>query len=112
MNRDRQRFGKLGVSAQSVVDEAAKRMAGYLASEAFAGPYLADQLLLPIALAGGGRFSTVKPSQHARTGADIIARFLDISIAFDEQDDGCHVVEVSARDNRLRTGSLCCPQDL
>ncbi len=88
-------FGKLGVSAQSVGDKAAKRMAGYLASEAFAGPYLGDQLLLPMALAGWGRFSTVKPSQHARTGAEIIARFLDVSVAFDEQDNGCHIVEVS-----------------
>lgn len=89
-------FGKLGVSAQSVGDKAAKRMAGYLASEAFAGPYLGDQLLLPMALAGGGSFSTVKPSQHARTGAEVIASFLDVSIAFDEQDDGCHIVEIRA----------------
>jgi RNA 3'-terminal phosphate cyclase (ATP) len=88
-------FGKLGVSAQSVGDKAAKRMAGYLASDAFAGPYLADQLLLPLALAGGGRFSTVKPSQHARTGAEIIASFLDVSVAFHEQENGCHIVEVS-----------------
>lgn len=88
-------FGKLGVSAQSVADKAAKRMAGYLASEAFAGPYLGDQLLLPMAMAGAGRFSTVKPSQHARTGAEVIAKFLDVSVSFDEQDNGCHVVEVS-----------------
>jgi RNA 3'-terminal phosphate cyclase (ATP) len=88
-------FGKLGVSAQSVGDKAAKRMAGYLASDAFAGPYLADQLLLPLALAGGGRFSTVKPSQHARTGAEVIASFLDVSVAFHEQENGCHIVEAS-----------------
>lgn len=90
-------FGKLGVSAQSVGDKAAKRMAGYLASEAFAGPYLGDQLLLPMALAGGGRFTTVKPSQHARTGAEVIAKFLDVFVAFDERDNDRHVVEVSAR---------------
>jgi RNA 3'-terminal phosphate cyclase (ATP) len=88
-------FGKLGVSAQSVADKAAKRMAGYLASQAFAGPYLGDQLLLPMALAGGGCFSTVKPSQHARTGAEVIARFLDVSVSFGEQDNGCHIVEIS-----------------
>ena len=89
-------FGKLGVSAQSVGEKAAKRMAGYLASEAFAGPYLSDQLLLPMALAGWGRFCTVKPSQHAQTGAEVIARFLDVSIGFEEQENGCHVVSVSA----------------
>jgi RNA 3'-terminal phosphate cyclase len=36
--------GKLGVSAERVATTATGRMAGYLASDAFAGPYLADQL--------------------------------------------------------------------
>lgn len=85
-------FGKLGVSAQTVGEKAAKRMAGYLASPAFAGPYLADQLLLPMALAGEGSFTTVKPSAHARTGAQVIERFLDVTIRFEEQDNGCHLV--------------------
>jgi len=89
-------FGSLGVPAEIVGEKAGKRMAGYLASEAFAGPYLADQLLLPMALAGGGRFTTVKPSQHSRTAADIIGRFLDLPIAFDVRDDGCHEVTVGA----------------
>jgi RNA 3'-terminal phosphate cyclase (ATP) len=87
-------FGKLGVPAQTVGEKAAKRMAGYLASQAFAGPYLADQLLLPMALAGEGSFTTVKPSEHARTAARVIETFLDVSIRFEERSDGCHVVRV------------------
>lgn len=90
-------FGKLGVRAEQVGEKAAKRMAGYLASGAAVGPYLADQLLLPMAMAGGGSFTTVKPTRHARTAADIIARFLDVAIAFDEQEDGCHLVTISMR---------------
>lgn len=89
-------FGQLGVPAQTVGEKAAKRMAGYLASSAFAGPYLADQLLLPMALAGGGSFTTVKPSKHSLTGAEVIARFLDVRITFEERDDGCHLVTVEA----------------
>jgi RNA 3'-terminal phosphate cyclase (ATP) len=88
-------FGQLGVSAESIADKAARRMRGYLASSAFAGPYLADQLLLPMALAGGGRFTTVKPSQHARTGAAVIERFLPVAIRFEERDEGCWLVEIS-----------------
>jgi hypothetical protein len=34
---------------------------GYSESTAFGGPYRADQLLLPFAVAGGGTFTTVKP---------------------------------------------------
>lgn len=89
-------FGKLGVSAKIVAEKAAGRMAGYLGSTAVAGPYLADQLLLPMALAGGGTFTTVKPSRHARTAADVIARFLPIAVHFDEKDGGRHLVSVVA----------------
>jgi RNA 3'-terminal phosphate cyclase (ATP) len=85
-------FGKLGVAAESLAKTAAQRMAGYLGSSAFAGPYLADQLLLPFALAGGGAFTTVKPSQHARTAADIIDRFTGLRFAFDQQENGVHLV--------------------
>jgi RNA 3'-terminal phosphate cyclase (ATP) len=88
-------FGRLGVPAQTVGQQAAKRMAGYLESNAVAGPYLQDQLLLPMALAGGGSFTTVKPSQHSRTGAEVIARFLDVKISFEERDNGCHLVTVA-----------------
>ena len=73
---------------------AAGRMKGYLDSTAFAGPYLADQLLLPFAIAGGGVFTTVKPSQHAKTAADIIALFLDRRAVFQHEADGTHRVTV------------------
>ena len=87
-------FGKLGVSAERVAQTAAGRMAGYLASDAFAGPYLQDQLLLPFALAGGGTFTTVKPSQHSLTAAAVIERFLDRRCAFHQFPSGTHRVEV------------------
>jgi RNA 3'-terminal phosphate cyclase (ATP) len=87
-------FGQLGVSAQSIGRNTASRMAGYIRSGAFAGPYLADQLLLPMALAGGGAFTTVKPSQHALTAANIIRRFLDRRIVFDARKGGVHHVEI------------------
>jgi RNA 3'-terminal phosphate cyclase (ATP) len=88
-------FGKLGVSAESLAKTASQRMAGYLASNAFAGPYLADQLLLPFALAGGGSFTTVKPSQHSRTAADIIALFTGRHFQFDQQAGGEHLVHLA-----------------
>ena len=87
-------FGKLGVSAERVAGTACARMAGYLTSSAFAGPYLADQLLLPFALAGGGSFTTVKPSQHSLTARDIIERFLGRRCVFVNLADGTHRMEV------------------
>lgn len=85
-------FGKLGVPAHQLAKTAAARMAGYCESSAFAGPYLADQLLLPFALAGGGSFTTVKPSKHAVTAAAVIEMFLGRSISFVQQPDGTHLV--------------------
>lgn len=88
-------FGKLGLSAESLAKTAARRMAGYLSSDAFAGPYLADQLLLPFALAGDGCFTTVKPSQHARTAASVIQRFTGQDWTFEQQNNGRHLVRRS-----------------
>lgn len=87
-------FGQLGVTAERVSKKAVGRMRGYLESDAFAGPYLADQLLLPFALAGGGRFTTVKPSQHSLTTIDVIGRFLDRRLGFAQQPGGVHLLSV------------------
>ncbi|HEY0106915.1 MAG TPA: RNA 3'-terminal phosphate cyclase [Rhizomicrobium sp.] len=87
-------FGKLGTSAESLAKTATARMVGYLASPAFAGPYLADQLVMPFALAGGGAFSTVKPSNHTRSAADIVKTFLDRVCRIEQQPGGTHLISI------------------
>lgn len=87
-------FGKLGVPAERLAQTAAKRMAGYLASEAFAGPYLQDQLLLPMAFAHAGAFTTVKLSEHTRTAASLIERFTGTCFRVSEREDGPNLIEV------------------
>jgi RNA 3'-terminal phosphate cyclase (ATP) len=81
-------FGQIGVPAERLAKTAAKRMAGYLASQAFAGPYLQDQLLLPFAMAGAGAFTSVKLSEHSRTAATLIRQFTGREFAFREATDG------------------------
>jgi len=88
-------IGKVGLSAEKVGKTAAKRMAGYLASEAFAGPYLQDQLLLPFAMAGGGVFSTVKLSQHTATAMDLIQRFTGAGFKTREGAGKSQLIEVA-----------------
>jgi RNA 3'-terminal phosphate cyclase (ATP) len=87
-------FGKLGVPGEQLAKQAAARMRGYQACTAFAGPYLADQLLLPFAIAGGGHFTTVKPSQHLLTAIDIAKRFTGLPITLADQPDGSHLISV------------------
>ncbi len=88
-------FGKIGVPAEKIGKTTAKRMAGYLASGAFAGPYLQDQLLLPFALARGGAFTTVKISQHTRTAIDLIELFTGTSFRVSPGEGKAHLVEVA-----------------
>lgn len=81
-------FGQIGIPAERLAKTAAKRIAGYLGSGAFAGPYLQDQLLLPFAMAGQGAFTTVKPSEHSRTAAALIDRFTGHQFIFSEDAEG------------------------
>jgi RNA 3'-terminal phosphate cyclase (ATP) len=87
-------FGQLGVPAERLAKTASARMNGYLETKAFAGPYLADQLILPFVLAGGGGFTTVKPSQHLLTAIDIARRFTGTRITVAQQPAGEHRVTI------------------
>jgi RNA 3'-terminal phosphate cyclase (ATP) len=83
-------FGQLGVPARALAKTAANRMAGYQASQAFAGPYLQDQLVLPFVLARGGTFTTVKPGGHLLTACEGAERFTGIRPALVQRGDGIH----------------------
>lgn len=88
-------FAKLDVPAERLAQTAARRMAGYLPCDAFAGPYLQDQLLLPFERAGAGAFTTVKLSEHTRTAARLIERFTGTGFRFTDRDGGGWLVEVA-----------------
>ena len=78
-------FGIKGVSAEKVASDACDEAERYLKSDVPVGGHLADQLLIPMALAGGGSFRTLAPSGHTQTNASVIRRFLDVPIAIDEE---------------------------
>ncbi len=90
-------FGARGVPAEAVATMAAEQALAYLASGVPVGPQLADQLLLPLALAGGGSFVSVAPTLHATTNADVIARFLDVRVSFTELAPSRWRVEIDSR---------------
>ncbi|MCB9859208.1 MAG: RNA 3'-terminal phosphate cyclase [Phycisphaeraceae bacterium] len=73
-------FGQRGVSAEHVARSAANEARDYLKYGAPIGTYLADQLMLPMALAGEGRFCTGPLSRHAETNAAVIESFLGTRI--------------------------------
>jgi RNA 3'-terminal phosphate cyclase (ATP) len=87
-------FGQIGVRAEELAAKAAMRMAGFLASRAFAGPCLADQLILPFALAGGGAFTTVRPTPHTLTAAAIMERFTGRRLVVERLVNGEHQLAI------------------
>ncbi len=71
-------IGQRGVAAESVARTAADRAMAFLRAEVPVDQHLADQLLVPLALAGGGSFLTEKPTLHARTCMELLPLFMDI----------------------------------
>ena len=88
-------FGERGLPAETVAARVADEAQAYLASAAFAGEHLADQLLLPMALAGGGSFTTVAVSDHLVSNARLIEKFLPVDIDWTQQAEGLWQVTVA-----------------
>lgn len=80
-------FGQRGVRAEAVAEDAVRQARRWLDAEVPVGEHLADQLLLPLALAGGGQFRTLSPSSHFDTNRHTIGQFLD-HVAIDTQPQG------------------------
>jgi RNA 3'-terminal phosphate cyclase (ATP) len=70
-------LGELGKPAEQVAEEAAQGLLAYLEGNAAVDRYLADQLVLPLALAGGSsHFTTEAVTQHLVTNAWVVNQFL------------------------------------
>ncbi|MFO7899644.1 MAG: RNA 3'-terminal phosphate cyclase [Planctomycetota bacterium] len=87
-------FGRRGVRAEAVAGQAAAEAREYLDAGAPAGPHLADQLVVPLALAGGGSYRTVPLTEHARTNIEVVRAFLPVDVGVADAGDGTVVVEV------------------
>ncbi|MBV9958818.1 MAG: RNA 3'-terminal phosphate cyclase [Acidobacteria bacterium] len=73
-------MGERGVRAEVVASRAASEAQEYLSLDVPVGVHLADQLLIPLALGGGGRYVTGPLSLHTRTNIEIVRKFLDVKI--------------------------------
>ncbi|MBV9211899.1 MAG: RNA 3'-terminal phosphate cyclase [Acidobacteria bacterium] len=87
-------IGERGVRAETVAERAANEAAAYLSTGAAVGEHLADQLLIPLALSGGGSYVTGTPSLHTRTNIEVIKKFLDVKIATLQLSDRVWKIEV------------------
>ncbi|MFV0368541.1 MAG: RNA 3'-terminal phosphate cyclase [Hyphomicrobiaceae bacterium] len=77
-------FGARELTSEQVAMEAADEARAFLASGVPVGPHLADQLLLPMALAGGGSFVTMRPTEHTATNIAVIEKFLPVEFTVEQ----------------------------
>lgn len=90
-------FGRIGATAEHVANEAVKEVRTYLAAGVPVGPYLADQLLLPLGIAAwqsgrGGSFRTLPLTRHSMTHIDLVRQFLEIPIHIERESHACRVI--------------------
>ena len=88
-------LGARGKRAERVADEAFDALAAFLRSGGAVDPWLADQLLLPLALADGpSRLRTSKVTAHLLTNAEVIRLFLPVEIGVNGPLGGPATVQV------------------
>lgn len=93
-------FGEKHVAAAVVAAGACKEARAYIQSNAPVGVHLADQLLVPMALGGGGTFRTLTPSRHTTTNAAVLKQVANVDVTLLNEDDGTCVVTVKTPVNR------------
>lgn len=77
-------LGARGKPAERVADEAVHALASFLHSDGAVDPWLADQLLVPLAVAHGPSvLRTSEVTSHLLTNAEVIGSFLPVSIVVD-----------------------------
>jgi len=80
-------FGERGRPAEEVARTAAESAKAWLKAEVPVDEHLADQLLIPMVLAGGGSFRTTNPSLHTTTNAQVIQRFVKVAIRIEQESE-------------------------
>lgn len=91
-------FGERGKSSRLVVRSCREEAEHFYRSEASVNEYLADQLLVPMALAGGGSFYCNTPSEHTNTNIEIIKKFLPVEISLIEKGNDLYYCTIEKKD--------------
>lgn len=87
-------FGEKGKRAERVASELAREAKNFIRSGAGVDPYLADQLVLYLALGAGGEFTTNRISEHLRTNLKVIELFLKVKSEIETIEPDLHLVRV------------------
>jgi RNA 3'-terminal phosphate cyclase (ATP) len=87
-------IGERGLRAEIVAARVVHEAQRYLEVGAPVGEHLADQLLIPLALARGGSYTTCAPTLHTTTNIEVIKKFLPVEITTTQLSEVVWKVEV------------------
>jgi RNA 3'-terminal phosphate cyclase (ATP) len=87
-------IGERGVPAERIASRAIHEAKRYLDAGAPVGQHLADQLLIPMALARGGSYTTQTPTMHTTTNIEVIKKFLPVEANTTQLSEDVWKVEV------------------
>ena len=88
-------LGALHKPAERVADEAVDELRADIASGGAIDGWLADQLLLPLAFVPGtSELAVCRISQHLRTNAEVLARFLPVPVEIEGETGAPGVVRI------------------
>lgn len=77
-------FGERRLSLEKVAAHCVDQTKRWLKSGSAVDEHLQDQLLLPLSLGKGGRFTSVTPTEHTRTNMAVIRQFLPVDFSCTE----------------------------
>ena len=88
-------LGRKGLPADLVAETAVAELLAFMDNGVDVDKRLADQLLLPLALAhGSSQFTTDHLTLHTSTNADLLRQWLNVAIEIDGELDGSAVIQI------------------
>ena len=89
-------IGKRGKRARQVAEDALRELRSFEGSAGPVDEHLADQLLLPLALAGGGGFTAVALTPHFHSNVEVIEKFLPVRITSTQGENREWIVKIES----------------
>jgi RNA 3'-terminal phosphate cyclase (ATP) len=87
-------FGRRNYKLKNVIDDVLREYSEYVDSDIPVYKYMADQLIIPMALAGGGSFVTTEPTLHTMTNIEVVKKFLRIEIVVEKISDKQYQIRI------------------
>jgi RNA 3'-terminal phosphate cyclase (ATP) len=88
-------LGERGKPMEKVAEECGSAFEKWLAADAAVDEHLADQLVLPMALAKGrSRWRTIEVTEHLRTVLWLVGLFVPAAMEIEELGDGSGIVQI------------------